>query len=249
MSKPKEAPSLLEVYKRVRAEPPPPPKPEPEPSATPQVAEPAQTPKPPGPELPAWLRINGDRMRFSLSTLGLALLITVAAVLLLGMYQIGRRSGYDQGLADAIKRAEMISGDEFHRLRHEPPTPGLLEDLGQVEPAVTADAARSDRTQRRETGFIDGLNYIWVERCDSRSDALAVQQHLADLGVATTVSPQRDEWVLISNQGFDYRLPEERSASQRLQERIKAIGKAYLKSGGRYRFDCFVNKKEAQETW
>ena len=72
---------------------------------------------------------------------------------------------------------------------------------------------------------------------------------MGDYGITATISRQGREWMLISNQGFDYRIPEERVACQRLQKRIEQIGKAYLKAGGRYRFDCFVNKKEPQETW
>ena len=57
----------------------------------------------------ALVRTDGDRLKFSVSTLTLAMVLLAAFVLLAGAFALGRRLGYDSGWQAAGDRALMVA--------------------------------------------------------------------------------------------------------------------------------------------
>jgi len=249
LRKSKEVPALLEVYRRDRAA---------AERAEPQVeVRDHQTPPPEAPaaapsETVPSPRVlaEGDRLHFSLNTLSLALAIFVAGAVVAAAFWTGSRVGYSQGIRDTMSRVEVISGDKFRELHEQPPQAGVLDDLGQVNSDLRAEQARRrPGAEPSAAGFVDELNYIWIERCKSRDDAIDAQHYLRGAQIDAVTIQQGGEWLLVSSQGFDYRIPEQKQACLNLVERIAQVGRQYLQAGGRYRFKSFVKKKLPGENW
>ncbi len=249
MPKSKNALALLEVLRREDI------KPAAGDSNDSSTGQPAQ---PPAPQVPAatgdgsqaLVRAEGDRLKFSVSTLTLAMVLFAAFVVLAGAFALGRHLGYDSGWQAAADRAQMIADDEFREIREQPPNPGVLQDLDVVTDAVNREHAQQRRAAHvGQVGFIDDLNYVWIERITDKGDAPTVREYLKRKGIESTLIASGSKWVLVSSEGFDYRLPEEKAACQQLVARIREIGRQYLQAGGRYDFQCFAKKKEPGSTW
>ncbi len=249
MPKSKNALSLLEVLRREDIKP-----------ATGGSNDPStgQSARPPAPQVSAatgdsaqaLVRAEGDRLKFSVSTLTLAMLVFVAFVVLAGAFALGRHLGYDSGWQAAADRAQMIADDEFLDLREQPPSPGVLQDLDVVTDAVNREHAQQRRVARTgQVGFIDDLNYVWIETFATKGDATAAREYLKNKEIESTLIENGGKWVLISKKGFDYGLAEEKAACQQLSARLREVGQQYLQAGGRYGFKCYPKKKLPGSTW
>ncbi len=252
MPKSKESPALLEVYRRGEVKQSAPKAAQaPADSQTPPASveeNSAPTPTPRAPQ--TWVEPQGDHIRFSLSTLSLAMVLFVALVAIAGAFALGKYFGYQGGRQVATERAEMVTSDPLREIREQPPSPGVLEDLDLVTETVRAEQARERRRgYTARVDFVDNLNYIWIERFNSRADATSAQAYLSGNRIESALVERNGKWLLISKEGFDYRLPEEKSACRKLSERIKLLGLRYFESGGRYRFDCFAKKKLPGQSW
>jgi hypothetical protein len=198
---------------------------------------------------PRTLRVDGDRIRFALSSLHLALVIFAALLVVVLSYQWGRRGGIKTGRALSM---QSVTEDEMSRLRRQEPEPGVLENLNLVPRRPAAQrpkppAAPATRQQRPV-----GLNYVWIETVDSAEDAANAQRFLADAGVSATVHRlnRSNKWVLISKQGFDFQSPQQKQACEQLQNRIKAAGLKYAEQHGGYNFQrCYARKKKESDSW
>ncbi len=198
----------------------------------------------------ALVRAEGDRLKFSVSTLTLAMVVFIAFVVLAGAFALGRHLGYDSGWQAAADRAQMIADDEFRDLRRQPPSPGVLQDLGVVTDAVNREHAQQRRAAHvGRVGFIDDLNYVWIETFATQGDATTAREYLKNKEIESTLIENGGKWVLISREGFDYRLAEEKAACEQLTARIREVGRQYLQTGGRYGFKCYVKKKVPGSTW
>lgn len=252
MPKSKKAPALLEVFHRgeVRPTTDKPPEPPAE-SPTPPPAVDAGSTETPAPESSqGWLETQGDRVRFSLSTLTLAILIAAALAIVAVTFVVARELGHRAGWRAANEKAEIVTTDPFREIRRQQPNPELLNDLELVNRNVRVEQDR----QRRETlggsvSFHDDLNYIWIERFNSEPEAKSAREYLNGQEVGSRLVEKNGKWILISTQGFEYGIPEQKTACRKLSERIRELGRQYFAAGGRYRFDCFVKKKLPGETW
>lgn len=198
----------------------------------------------------ALVRADGDRLKFSVSTLTLAMVLFGVFVVLGGAFALGRHLGYDSGWQAAAYRAQMIADDEFLDLREQPPSPGVLQDLDVVTDAVNREHARQRRAAHvGQVGFIDDLNYVWIETFATKRDATTACAYLKNKEIESTLIENGGKWVLISMEGFDYGLAEEKTACQQLSARIREVGQQYLQAGGRYGFKCYVKKKVPGSTW
>lgn len=252
MPKPKSALALFEVYRRAREqlaaadaiE-------QPTAAAAAEPSEPARVDEPPaGEPPPPRIKTRGDRIELSLSTLSLAVMLFVVGLLLVGAFAVGKNIGYESGLRRARGEAELLSDDEFAELRDQPAQPEVLQDLGSVEQRVVADAARERReTRPTQAGFVDNLNYVWIETFSAQEDAARAQTYLRGRQVESVPIQRNGKWILVSTEGFDYQIPEEKKASLDLLEQIKQIGREYFQAGGRYRFDGYVSKKRPGDNW
>ena len=249
MPKSKNALSLLEVLRREDM------KPAAGGSNATSIGQPAQSPAPQaraakGDSPQTLVRAEGDRLKFSLSTLTLAVVLFAVFVVLAGAFALGRHLGYDSGWQAAAERAQMIADDEFLDLREQPPNPGVLLDLGVVSDAVNRENAQQRKAARAgQVGFIDDLNYIWIETFKTKGAATTAREYLKNREIESTLIASGGKWVLISKEGFDYGLREEKAACQRLSARIKEVGQQYLEAGGRYGFKCYVKKKLPGSAW
>ncbi len=198
----------------------------------------------------ALVRSEGDRLKFSVSTLMLAMVLFAVFVMLAGAFALGRHLGYDSGWQAAADRAKMIADDEFREIREQPPSPGVLQDLDVVTDAVNLEHARQRRAAHAgRPGFIDDLNYVWIEAFVTKGDATTARGYLKNKGIDSTLIASGSKWVLVSSEGFDYKLPEEKAACQQLSARVREVGQQYLEAGGRYGFKCYVKKKTPGSTW
>ncbi len=249
MPKSKNALALLEVLRRSDM------KPAGTDSEDSSAEQSAQVPSPQvaaatGGTAPASIQSDGDRVKFSVSTLTLAMVLFAMFGVLGGAFALGRHLGYDSGWQAAEDQALLIADDEFRDIREQPPNPGVLQDLDVVTDAVNREHVRQERAAHEgQAGFIDGLNYVWIETFTNKDDAPTVREFLKSKDIESTLIASGNKWVLVSSAGFDYRLPEEKAACQQLVARIRAIGQQYLKAGGRYDFQCFANKKVPGSTW
>ena len=245
MPKSKNALSLLEVLRREDM------KPAAGGSNASSIGQPAQqAPAAKGDSPQTLVRAEGDRLKFSLSTLTLAVVLFGALVVLAGAFVLGRHLGYDSGWQAAAERAQMIADDEFLDLREHPPNPGVLLDLGVVSDAVNRENAQQRKAARAgQVGFIDDLNYIWIETFKTKDAATTAREYLKNREIESTLIENGGKWVLISKEGFDYGLTEEKAACQQLSARIRKVGQQYLEAGGRYGFKCYVKKKLPGSAW
>lgn len=245
MPKSKNALSLLEVLRREDM------KPAAGGSNASSIGQPAQqAPAAKGDSPQTLVRAEGDRLKFSLSTLTLAVVLFGALVVLAGAFALGRHLGYDSGWQAAAERAQMIADDEFLDLREHPPNPGVLLDLGVVSDAVNRENAQQRKAARAgQVGFIDDLNYIWIETFKTKDAATTAREYLKNREIESTLIENGGKWVLISKEGFDYGLTEEKAACQQLSARIRKVGQQYLEAGGRYGFKCYVKKKLPGSAW
>ena len=180
MAKPKEALNLIEVYRR-RAE---------QRSASRQhqaVASARIEPKPQrSAPTPAAVRIRpeGERLRFSLSTLGLAMAIFGCGAIVLAAFLLGRSAGFSKAQQAATLNSGMTAADPFRELRAAQPDPTVLEDLNLVRDQVQAEQARQRREARTTLeGFLDDLNYVWIERFYTAAEARSAQEYLLRAGI------------------------------------------------------------------
>ena len=254
MPKSKKAPALLEVYRRGDVKQPPVQAPRqsahsdaPLARSDRQAATVEDGPTRPEP----WMRAHGDRLRFSLNMLSLAVVIAAAIAVVGAGFIVGRSVGYDAGRQATAERANMISNDQFREIRQQAPEPEVLEDLDLVTETVRVQEALQKRETRSTSGgFIDNLNYVWIERFNQRPAAVTARSYLDQHGISSVLVEQNNnKWLLISKDGFDYAIPEEKLACRDLTARIKELGRQYFDAGGRYRFDCFVKKKLPGDTW
>lgn len=245
MPKSKNALSLLEVLRREDM------KPAAGGSNASSIGQPAQqAPAAKGDSPQTLVRAEGDRLKFSVSTLTLAVVLFGALVVLAGAFVLGRHLGYDSGWQAAAERAQMIADDEFLDLREHPPNPGVLLDLGVVSDAVNRENAQQRKAARAgQVGFIDDLNYIWIETFKTKDAATTAREYLKNREIESTLIENGGKWVLISKEGFDYGLTEEKAACQQLSARIRKVGQQYLEAGGRYGFKCYVKKKLPGSAW
>ena len=244
MPKSKNALSLLEVLRREDM------KPAAGGSDVSSIGQPAQqAPAAKGDSPQTLVRAEGDRLKFSVSTLTLAVVLFGALVVLAGAFALGRHLG-DSGWQAAAERAQMIADDEFLDLREHPPNPGVLLDLGVVSDAVNRENAQQRKAARAgQVGFIDDLNYIWIETFKTKDAATTAREYLKNREIESTLIENGGKWVLISKEGFDYGLTEEKAACQQLSARIRKVGQQYLEAGGRYGFKCYVKKKLPGSAW
>ncbi len=217
-----------------------------------------QSAQPPAPQVaastgstpPVSVQSDGDQLKFSVSTLTLAIVLFAAFVVLAGAVALGRHLGYDSGWQASADRAQMSADDEFRDIREQPPSPGVLQDLEVVTNAVNREHAQQRRAAHvGHLGFIDDLNYVWIETFATQGDATAAREYLKNKEIESTLIASGGKGVLISREGFDYGLAEEKAACQRLSARIRKVGQQYLQAGGRYGFKCYAKKKLPGSAW
>ncbi len=88
------------------------------------------------------------------------------------------------------------------------------------------------------TAFVNGHTYIVVQefRAEDGEDATDAQKFLSDRGIETTILDSKGtyKYRLITVKGFNREDPDQKRWCDEFLERIRKIGDAYTKAGGRY---------------
>jgi len=206
---------------------------------------------------PRALAIDGGRVRLSFTSRGAGIVVfglLVAAGLVFGIGQwFGRQSGLEDGRSQAQQSLERSAVDEIERARRSQPVEGLFAGIG-VSPVAAAEpekpAARVapaprvslTATRTAPATWIKGNTYVVVQvfRGDAREDAVKAQEFLGrnDIDAEIFGSSERG-YRLIATQGFNREDATQRQLSDRFLNKVRTIGAAYFKSGGRYKMEGF----------
>jgi hypothetical protein len=208
--------------------------------------------------------LDGDRVRVSLTSLGVAAVVFAGLLLFSAAFALGRKAGdapgYRRGYADgrASYQAEAVS--EIEAARSEPPATHLLGDLvqepaqnemtehGRSEapivggPPVARTSAASTDPESRAPRWIRDYTYIVVQEFlpGREGDARRTQAYLAQYGVETELTRYASGAIqLITAQGYNRKDPTQRGLADELLERVQSLGAEYFASGGGYRLEGY----------
>jgi hypothetical protein len=168
----------------------------------------------------------------------------------------GRQRGIEAGQVLAQQSLERAAADDIAEARASQPIEDLFAGIGvspvaaqgapapqprvEKKPAPVALTAR--RTPVAETPWVRGHNYLVVQifRGGAREDALKARDYLARHGVPAEIfgSSKRGS-RLIATQGFNRSDATQRKMARRFHDKVKSLGRAYFKSGGRYKLEGF----------
>jgi len=179
-----------------------------------------------------------------------ALLLILVGVFVAGHWW-GRQSGFADGRQFARQRGGEI--DEIAEARQSTPVANLFEGVGTspvsvpsneefAAPRLQAERSVAASPPAKSTGWTKGLTYVVVQnfRGDAHDDAVQARAYLAQHGIDTKIvgRPGRG-FRLISARGFDRSKPVVRRESDRFKTRIRSLGAAYHKAGGRYKLEGY----------
>lgn len=214
------------------------------------------------------IALDGGKIHFSLSSRG-AGVVAFGLILLASIcFLMGRWVGFQAGVADGrLQEQRSIQGaaeDEIAQARQSAPIDGLFDDLasspvaqGQPEaPPAGAPPARSNTsltavTRTSGPTWVQGNTYVVVQifRGDEATgDAEKARQFLADNGIDTAIVGRGREVRLIATQGFNFKDETQKVLAERFLNRLRAVGEAYYKAGGRYKLEGYYATLTAS-TW
>ena len=211
------------------------------------------------------VQVEGGRVHVALSSRGAGLVGFVALLLACVAFAAGQWLGRQGGLADGRKQAresmQRTAVDEIELARSSRPAEGLFEGIGtspivgrsKAEPVAALAAAPTPRTAGRtvQTPWVKGHTYVVVQsfRGDARQDAIRAQEFLAQHGIETGVfgSGARG-FRLIAANGFNRKDAAQRKLADRFLKKVRNIGKAYFKAGGRYKLEGYFATLKS-DTW
>ena len=203
------------------------------------------------------VEFDGDRLRFSLTSIGAAVASFVLIVLLAGGFMIGHYRGRQSGLAVGYQAGrasyQAATIDDIEAARRQTPSTyligGLIEspaDPGAspaalVPPPVRVEPGPSGASA--EPTWLDGFTYVVAQEFPggSAEDAAAAEAYLGEHGVDTAiVGLANGRFHLITTQGYNRKDPTQRKLSDQLLEKVRAIGVQYYSTGGRYKLEGYL---------
>lgn len=193
---------------------------------------------------PRMWELDGDRIRLSLSSVGVAVVVFIALVALLGSYEFGRRraadlafaSGYDRGREHYVAQA----ASEIEVARQQTPARHLIQGLLLSPPG--ADSATDEAAKTSKTSWVRGHTYVVAQEFPSgyEEDAVRAQTYLARNGIAVELIRYPSGSIqLITRQGYNRTDPAQGVLADRLRDRVQEVGVAFFASGGRYRLEGY----------
>ena len=198
------------------------------------------------------IKLDDDRVRISLSSVGCAVVVFALAVLAVGAFDLGRRRGDGQGFGRGYEAgrasyaADTIS--EIETARNQPPAThlvaSLLERPDQDRQDVQDDQRPApDSDMNRSAGaWIRDYTYIVAQEFGSAhlDDAPGAQDFLAEHGIESAlVQTPRGTAQLITVQGFDRSDPTQRKMADQLLQKVHAVGAQYYTDGGGYKLEGY----------
>jgi len=199
--------------------------------------------------------LDGNRVSVSLTSVGVAVVVTCVVMGMIAAYGIGRNRGYESGFVAGadVYRADAI--DEIEQARSGPVSVGLLQGLrsgpdsvdveapaGTFESDVTDDVPGESSVDDGPV-WVRGNTYIVVQEFmpGSGDDVLVAQGFLAQHDISTVVvaRPNGGSW-LVTTQGYNCQDKAQARMAQRLLERVGEVGKAFQSAGGRYGLEGYL---------
>lgn len=205
-----------------------------------------------------FLTIDGERIRLSFTSLSAAGGIFVALVLLLGSFEIGRRSGRTAGLKSGyqVGRASYAAdADEAIDAARSKQSPAqqveqLLEEPVTASPAVPSQGM-GEKQESALRGWVRDYTYVVAQEFGRGrlEDASRAQAYLADHGIAAELIRLPDgSSRLITVQGFNRADATQRQLSEKLLKRVHAVGAQYYADGGGYKLQGYYKTLKG-ESW
>lgn len=210
------------------------------------------------------VEVDGDRVRFSLTSGTAAIALFAALVVIVATFawgnhrgkQAGLRAGYESGRTSY----EAATVDEIEAARNQPAATYLVGSLIEPPPGDTAGRTSDDPAAvPAETAsdwgsapkWISGYDYIVVQEFSARNaaSAEAAQEFLARYGVsAHRVEFESGAVQLITTRGFNRKDPAQRRMAGRLLKKIHTVGTEYFAAGGGYRLEGYF-KTLKRDQW
>ena len=175
------------------------------------------------------VELTGEHIRISFTSITAAVTVGVAALVLMGAHEFGRRSGYVEGQQSYQARTQQAIDAAAAPL-----APELLAGVGE---AASAEESPLQDAHGRPWTPVPGTTYIVVQdfKEGHLEDALDAQAFLRGHDVNTVLAQlQSGALRLLTTRGHDFGDDAERAQSKQLMERIRALGDDYRKTGGRY---------------
>jgi hypothetical protein len=204
-------------------------------------------------------RLDGDRVRFSLTSVSAAVLVFVLLVVVFGSFEIGRRFGDRRGFqrghiaGRASYSADALS--EIEAARRQPPATQLLAPLRvDAESDPTArDAAPGDSGTPPPEGptWVRDYTYIVVQEFSAgrQQDARQAQAFMAEHGIGTEMVKYPSGAIqLITTQGYNRQDPTQRRLADQFLEKVHMLGAQYFAAGGGYRLEGYFKSLKG-DTW
>ncbi|HRX84523.1 MAG TPA: hypothetical protein P5572_05835 [Phycisphaerae bacterium] len=207
---------------------------------------------------PRVFAVERGRVRVALTSraagvVAFALLLVACAVFAIGQWY-GRQGGIADGRVQAQRTIERSAVDDIERARRSQPIEDLFSGIGASPVAGEADrsAARTvaaprvsltaTRTPATTTPWVTGYTYVVVQvfRGDAREDAVKAQEYLGQNDIQSEIFGSSTRgFRLIATQGFNRDDATQRTLADRFIKKVRTLGSAYFKSGGRYKLEGF----------
>lgn len=210
-------------------------------------------------ESPPLVAVEQGRVHLALSSraagvAAFALLLVVCMFFAFGKWY-GRQGGLADGRVEAQRTIERSAVDDIERARRSQPIEDLFSGIGaspvgadaERPAARVASAPRVSLTASRSTPtasspWVKGHTYVVVQvfRGDAREDAVRAQEYLARNDIQSEIFGSSTRgFRLIAAQGFDREDEAQRVQADRFLNKVRTLGGAYFKSGGRYKLEGF----------
>lgn len=198
----------------------------------------------------AAVEFEGGRLVVSLNTVAAAAVIVGLLLMVAGAFLAGRNAGFENGLAEGYQtgrdsiRAETT--DEIELARMSAATDeNLFADAGE-SPVTRGERGSSPAAESAKVGelpdgvveWIRGYTYIAVQdfRASAHQAALDTQAFLRERGVDTSIVELSGDYPyrLVTTRGYNRTDPAQKRRQDAFQAQLEALGREYLKAGGRY---------------
>jgi hypothetical protein len=190
------------------------------------------------------MEFDDECVRVSFTSTSAAIVVFLALVGLLGVYEIGRDRGRDAGYRSGFQAGrasfEADAASDIDAARRQPASPHLVEDLRAA--ADTATERSADNDDGADVHWVKGLTYIVAQEFapGAEADAREAQTYLRSRGIDAAVIPQDNDWFqLVTTQGYDRSDPVQRDLSDKLLARAHAAGAEYYADGGGYKLEGY----------
>lgn len=202
------------------------------------------------------VELDGDRIRFSFTSVTAAAAVFVLMGLLASVYWWGRSSGWQSGARRGFEEGQAAYSaaaiSDIEAARRQPPATHVIGSLLEEQPGIANN--RPDGTMGNASApsrWVRDHTYVVVQEfvAGREEDARAARAYLAREGIETEIVAQPSGAMqLISAKGFNRSDPTQRQLADQLIRRVHELGAAYWASGGGYKLEGYF-KTLKNDSW